>query len=56
MKRITLFVFSLFILISMSGCGWFGWMQDKSMTRGTPQGLYQQGSELYQKKKYKKSC
>ncbi|MBN1548119.1 MAG: outer membrane protein assembly factor BamD [Syntrophaceae bacterium] len=55
MKRSFLFLFCLSILISLSGCSWFSWMHDKSMARSTPQGLYQQGSELYQKKKYEKA-
>jgi outer membrane protein assembly factor BamD len=55
MKRSLVFLFILGLLIAMSGCSWFGWMSDKSMSRGTPQGLYQQGSELYQKKKYEKA-
>lgn len=55
MKRSFVFLFCLFLLITLSGCSWFSWMQDKSMTRSTPQGLYQKGSELYQKKKYEKA-
>lgn len=55
MKRSFVFLFCLFLLITLSGCSLFSWMQDKSMTRATPQGLYQQGSELYQKKKYEKA-
>jgi outer membrane protein assembly factor BamD len=55
MKRSFLFLFTLAFLIAMSGCSWFSWMSDKSMSKGTPQGLYQQGSALYQKKKYEKA-
>jgi outer membrane protein assembly factor BamD len=55
MKRSLVYLFCLALLIAMSGCSWFPWMADKSMSKGTPQGLYQQGSELYQKKKYEKA-
>jgi outer membrane protein assembly factor BamD len=55
MKRSFLFLFTLAYLIAMSGCSWFNWMSDKSMSKGTPQGLYQHGSALYQKKKYEKA-
>ncbi|MDR2861175.1 MAG: outer membrane protein assembly factor BamD [Syntrophobacterales bacterium] len=43
------------VTVFLAGTLGCAWMQDKSMTRATPQGLYQQGSELYQKKKYKKA-
>lgn len=55
MKRSLVYLFSLAILMVMSGCSWLPWMADKSMSRSTPQGLYQQASELYQKKKYEKA-
>jgi len=55
MKRSFVFLFCLALSMTLSGCSLFSWMQDKSMTRATPQGLYQQGSELYQKKKYEKA-
>jgi len=52
MKRCSFFLICVVLLIGMTGCAF---MKDKSMARGTPQGLYQQGSELYQKKKYEKA-
>ncbi|MDX9745233.1 MAG: outer membrane protein assembly factor BamD [Syntrophales bacterium] len=55
MKRSFVFVVCLTLSVLISGCSWLGWMQDKSMTRSTPVGLYQKGSELYQKKKYEKA-
>jgi len=55
MKRSVGLLFCLALSVALSGCSLFSWMQDKSMTRATPQGLYQQGSELYQKKKYEKA-
>jgi outer membrane protein assembly factor BamD len=55
MKRCFAICFSICLIVALSGCSWFNWMQDKSVARGTPQALYQQGSELYQKKKYEKA-
>jgi len=52
--RIFLYLAVITLLCGTLSCAW---LQDKSknMTRATPQGLYHQGSELYQKKKYKKA-
>lgn len=52
MKRCVFLLVGIAMLIGTSGCAL---LKDKSMARGTPQGLYQQGSELYQKKKYDKA-
>jgi outer membrane protein assembly factor BamD len=49
--------FFLYGVVVMLLCGMWScaWLQDKSMSRATPQSLYHQGSELYQKKSYKKA-
>jgi len=49
------FFLSFAAAMFLSGTLSCAWMQDKSMTRATPQSLYHQASELYQKKKYKKA-
>jgi outer membrane protein assembly factor BamD len=53
--RALLFFLCFLVAVLLSGTLSCSWIQDKSMTRATPQGFYQQGSELYQKKKYKKA-
>ncbi len=55
MKRCIYILISILLITFIQGCAWFNWMQDKSMTRATPLGMYQQASELYQKKKYDKA-
>ncbi len=52
-RNIKIFLALLAILIMISGCKmWLPWGKNVDLSRSTPEGLYQQGLELYQNKDY----
>jgi outer membrane protein assembly factor BamD len=52
----TIFLFLAFAIVTLSGCGWWKHMWERSdKAKGTPEALYQSGYDAYQDGWYKKA-